>query len=161
MKSSVLHKSIQSVAAVEAAKGLLALVVACGLVTLLNGKYHSMAAQIARTQHLNPASRSPGIFVDLMTNLTESRLWLLSVLALAYASARFIESYGLWLERRWAEWFALASASIYIPFEIYEIVRNGSVVMAGALVINIVVVYLMAYALLHPDKASRQDRVRK
>ncbi|MCZ7627423.1 MAG: DUF2127 domain-containing protein [Candidatus Methylomirabilis sp.] len=47
-------------------------------------------------------------------------------MAAGYASVRFVEAYGLWLERRWAEWFAAVSGGIYIPFEIYELLYGES-----------------------------------
>ena len=37
---------------------------------------------------------------------------------------RFIEAYGLWYIRPWAEWMAIASGSIYIPFEVADLLRK-------------------------------------
>ncbi len=34
---------------------------------------------------------------------------------LLYSSLRFIESYGLWRQRVWAEWLAIISGAIYLP----------------------------------------------
>lgn len=34
---------------------------------------------------------------------------------------RFVEAYGLWRERRWANWLAAISEGIYLPVEIYEL----------------------------------------
>ena len=41
--------------------------------------------------------------------------------ALTYSAIRFTEAYGLWRERRWAEWLSAVSGAIYLPFEIYEL----------------------------------------
>ena len=53
--------------------------------------------------------------------MTDARLWLLAAAATAYALVRGVEAYGLWFERRWAEWFALVSAGLYVPVEIFEL----------------------------------------
>ncbi len=42
-----------------------------------------------------------------------------------YAIVRFVEATGLWLEKEWAEWFALLSGAMYMPWEIYEIIRHS------------------------------------
>ncbi len=42
---------------------------------------------------------------------------------LVYSAIRFAEATGLWLEKQWAEWFALISGCLYLPIEIYELAR--------------------------------------
>ena len=51
-------------------------------------------------------------------------LVLLAAGALAYATVRFVEAYGLWRERVWAEWFAVASSGIYLPIEVWELAKG-------------------------------------
>ena len=65
-----------------------------------------------------------------------------------YSAFRFIEGYGLWKERAWAEWLAVISGMIYFPFEIYEILLKISFVRVFALVTNIVVVGIVIFALI-------------
>ena len=72
--------------------------------------------------------------------------------AATYGLVRFIEAYGLWHERRWAEWFATVSGGIYIPFELYELFHRVSWISVGALVINVLVVFLMSYALTRKNQ---------
>ena len=74
-----------------------------------------IAEQVVGQLHLNPANRYPRIIVDAAAALTEPRLKLLAIGAAAYALVRFVEAYGLWRSRRWAEWFAAISRAIYIP----------------------------------------------
>ena len=51
---------------------------------------------------------------------------LLAWAAVAYAGVRFIEAYGLWRRRKWAEWFALLSTAMYLPWELLEVIRRPS-----------------------------------
>jgi uncharacterized membrane protein (DUF2068 family) len=53
-------------------------------------------------------------------HVTDSRLLVMAVAALLYSVVRFVESYGLWRQRQWDEWFALLTAGMYIPVEFYE-----------------------------------------
>jgi uncharacterized membrane protein (DUF2068 family) len=51
----------------------------------------------------------------------------------------------LWRERAWAEWLALISGAIYLPFEVYEVVRRPDWVRFTILAVNLAVVLFMAY----------------
>ena len=119
-----------------------------GLLALVHRDAQQVAEQLVSHLHLNPASRYPRIFLDAAAALTEPQARLLVVGATAYALVRFVEAYGLWRGRRWAEWFAAVSGAIYIPFELYELHHRGGWIAPAALALNILVVALMCRALL-------------
>ncbi|MDQ3196978.1 MAG: DUF2127 domain-containing protein [Pseudomonadota bacterium] len=148
---------VRAIAALEAAKGALVLVAGFGLLSLIHRDAQQVAEQVVSHLHLNPANRYPRIFISAAAALSDVRLMLLAVGAAAYALVRFVEAYGLWRGRRWAEWFAAVSGAIYIPFEIYELIHRASWLSIGALSVNVFVVGYMSRALLR----SRQDAARK
>jgi uncharacterized membrane protein (DUF2068 family) len=84
---------------------------------------------------------------------------LLAALAATYGLVRFIEAYGLWHGRRWAEWFAAVSGAIYIPFELYELLQGINWLSLGALVVNVLVVGLMVNALYRTQPAGSSKTV--
>lgn len=141
------HSGVRLVAVVEAAKGAVILLAGFGLLALVHRGAQEMAEEIVGHLHLNPASRYPRIFIDLMGHLSDRRLWGLAVLALAYSSLRFLEAYGLWRERAWAEWLAVASGAVYLPFEIYGLMAGVSPLKLVIFAINLAVVGYMAYVL--------------
>lgn len=145
--------SLRIIAAFEAAKGLLVLLCGFGALALLHRDVQHVAAQLVAHLHLNAAKRFPRIFLDAAAGLTDSHLWLLAALAAAYAIVRFVEAYGLWLRRRWAEWFAALSAAIYLPFEVYELLATANWLAAGALVLNVAIIAAMAGSLRRPRAA--------
>ena len=64
---------------------------------------------------------------------------------MAYAMVRFIEAYGQWQRRVWAEWFALLSTSLYLPLELYEVVERATTSAAVVLLLNTpIVLYLLS-----------------
>lgn len=141
--------TVRGVALLEAAKGSLVLLAGIGALSFIHRDAQALAEQLVRHLHLNFANEYPRIFVEFAAKLTDIRLGTLAALAAGYALVRFIEAYGLWRERRWAEWFAAVSGGIYIPFEIYELFRGAAWLSLGALVVNLLVVGLMINALLH------------
>ena len=150
-----LLNGVRVVALFEAAKGLLVLLAGLGLLTLLNRDIETIAENLVRHSHLNPASHYPRIFIEAASHVTNRHLWFLAAAAAAYAIVRGIEAYGLWRERRWAEWFALLAGALYLPVEIYEIARHPTWFRVLVLAVNAAIVTAMAYALRH---SADQDR---
>ena len=112
------HKAplgLRTVAVFEFAKGLLVLMAGLGLLSLIHGDAQTVAENIVRLLHLNPARRYPRVFIEAASRLTDTRLWFLALAAAIYAAVRFVETYGLWHERPWAEWFAVLSAGNLSP----------------------------------------------
>ena len=79
--------------------------------------------------------------------MSEDRLRFLELLALLYSAMRFVEAFGLWFGMRWAEWFALLSGSVYLPFELYELSKGFTWLKIGLLTINLLIVLYMAIVL--------------
>jgi uncharacterized membrane protein (DUF2068 family) len=136
---------LRTVAALEAAKGALVMVAGLGLVSLLHRDSQQAAESIVRHLHLNPAREFPRIFIEAATHVTDARLWLLASGAFTYAVARGVEAYGLWRGRAWAEWFAIVSGAIYLPIEIFELVRHATALKAAIVLVNAAIVAYICY----------------
>lgn len=147
---------VRTIAIFEAAKGALVLLAGLGLLALVHRDVQAFAERLVRLSHLDPASHYPHIFIDAASRVTDGRLWLLSGAAAAYALVRCVEAYGLWFERRWAEWFALVSAGLYLPVEVYELWHHASWLKAALLFSNLLVVAYLGYALIHSDDQDRE-----
>jgi uncharacterized membrane protein (DUF2068 family) len=70
---------------------------------------------------------------------SKTLLWVALGLAL-YGVLQLIEGVGLWMLKRWGEYFAVIATSLGLPIEIYEIVEKVTALRIGALVINIAAV---------------------
>ena len=71
---------------------------------------------------------------------------------------RFIEAYGLWYIRPWAEWLAIASGTIYVPFEALDLLRRPSYFRLLVIVINIGIVLYMAMLRLEARRKRHAER---
>ncbi len=137
---------LRAVASLEALKGLLAIVAGIGLFTLLHKDLGDVAENIVEALHLNPAHRIAQAFINAADRVSDTRIVTFACIAFGYALIRFIEAYGLWHARAWAEWFAIISGSAYLPWEILEVAKHSHHVIRWAvLVINIIVVLYMIY----------------
>jgi uncharacterized membrane protein (DUF2068 family) len=139
------ERGLQLIALFEAAKGGIVLAIGLGLLSLLHHDAQDIAERLVACLHLNPDSYYPRVFIDGVGKLDDGKLWFIAALAFLYAVFRFVEAYGLWRMRAWAEWIALISGSAYLPIEVYELTKGVTWTRALALLINaVVVVYLAA-----------------
>jgi uncharacterized membrane protein (DUF2068 family) len=150
--SSVAHKALRPIALFEAFKGAVVLIAGFGLLSFLGRDNELFAEQIIRHLQLNPTKHYPQIFITAMSRLNDSHLLALAGFAAIYALVRFIEAYGLWHERRWAEWLAALSGGIYVPIEIYELAHRVTWIRFGALALNLVVVAYMVWLLTESQR---------
>jgi uncharacterized membrane protein (DUF2068 family) len=138
---------LRTVAIFEFVKGSLVLLVGLGCLSLVHRDVQTYAEDIIRTLHLDPAWHYPRVFIETSAKLNDTRLRLIAGAAILYAVIRFIETYGLWHERPWAEWFAVVSASVYLPVEIFHFTRHPDFTRAGVFVFNLIIVIYLAWLL--------------
>jgi uncharacterized membrane protein (DUF2068 family) len=131
---------LRTVALFEATKGVLVLVAGCSLLSLVHHGAQALAEEIVRRFHLNLAHHHPRILIDAATHLDDAHLRWLAGAALLYSTVRFVEAYGLWRMRPWAQWFAIISGGVYLPAELYELVGHPTPVKVVVFVINAVLV---------------------
>ena len=136
---------VRAVAFFEALKGALVLVAGFGLLSLVHRDLQDLAERLVSHSHLNPASHYPRVFVEAAARTSDARLRTLAALAFAYSCVRFVEAYGLWRMRAWAEWFAIISGCIYLPIELYELFERATLIRAGVLVVNALIVAYLLY----------------
>ena len=65
------------------------------------------------------------------------------------ALVRFVAASGQFRQRSWAEWLAAGSGAIYIPMEVFELLRGPNWLGAALLLLNVAIVALMICALLN------------
>lgn len=158
--TAAIARGVRLIAAFEALKGVLVLGAGFGLLSLLHRDLQEVAERLVRHSHLNPAHHYPRIFIEAASRTNDSRLLSLAVLAFLYALMRFVEAYGLWRTRVWAEWFAVIAGSIFLPVEIYEILRRATWMRGIVLLMNLSIVAYLVFVLLanrraHALRASR------
>ena len=146
-------KGLRTIAVAEGAKGALVLLVGLGLVRMALGDQAAIAEQIVEQFHLNPANKLPKIFL-LAANSSDARLYLFAVGAAFYAAVRFAEAWGLWFERRWAEWVTAIGAGLYIPIEVYELAVGITAVKVCLLTLNVLIVVYLCRALVQKKNGA-------
>ena len=148
---------LRTVAVLEAAKGILALLLGVGVLALLHMNLDNVAEWLTEILRVNPEGRLSNLFFNAADRATDKTLWVLAIGALVYAAVRFVEALGLWREREWAQWFALLSGALYLPGELYSLLRHPRPLKWGVVAANAVIVLYMLYMLILRVKAQRRS----
>ena len=153
--AAITHRSLRAIALFEAAKGVVVLVAGAGLLQWVHDHAQHAVDDLVRHLNINPARSHPRIFEQVILQVTNAELKLLAFGALLYAAFRFVEAWGLWRQRRWAEWLALVSGGIYLPFELYEFLRTRHWAAVVVFLVNLLIVAVLTLRLWR-GKASEQ-----
>ena len=151
-----MKKTVQAIAAIEATKGLVVLIVSASLLPFLHEDLQTFVLTLFEHMHLNPSSKYPHIFLQATRNLHDFHLLTIALGAAGYSILRFIEAYGLFRNRAWAEVFAATSGAIYIPLEILDFFEKPTTLHILLLATNIAVVSIMIYS-LYQRRRAKQD----
>ena len=146
---ATLERGVRLVAIFEIFKGILALLVAAGLLSITEADIPALLEHGASLLQGSLASYYSRHIMTTATHISTVQIQLAAGFALLYTSIRFIEAYGLWLMRAWGKWLAIISSAIYIPFEIYELTTHSSTLTLAILLINIFIVSYLLYVQLY------------
>jgi len=155
---------LRAVASFEFGKAIsVTLMGICALI-LVHKDLWLLAESLLALLHINTDRRFAQWFLDFADSITDARLWAAARVAFAYAALRFAEAYGLWKGRTWAEWLALISGTLLLPFEIRELFRGVTPFRCALLVGNLAIVAYMVHIVIANRRermASRAPRLRQ
>src|SRR5260370_11583763 len=153
-------KGVRTVATVEFTKGIVVVLAGLGVFSMRHKDIWGVAESFLEFFHVNPHHHYVGVFIDLVYRVSDVRLWKIALLATVYATLRFVEAYGLWYICSWAEWMAIASGAIYIPFEVADLLRRPDWIRVLILTINVgIVLYMLMLRLETAKKRHAQPTV--
>jgi uncharacterized membrane protein (DUF2068 family) len=155
-------KGLRTVATIEFTKGVLILAATFGFVEIIrkNIDLEDAAQNLLYFLHIDPDRRISQAFIDAAGRMMDANVATVLAIAFLYSGLRFIEAYGLWRARVWAEWLAIISGAIYLPFELYNLIRKPTIAHWIILIINIVVVAYIAWVRWDEVSARRTPPVR-
>jgi uncharacterized membrane protein (DUF2068 family) len=152
---TIAHKALRPIALFEALKGAGGLIVGFVALGFMDRDNEAYAQQIIHHLHIDPTWRYAQWFIRLVADASDSQIMAVVGFFALYAAVRFVEAYGLWHERRWAEWLAALSGGVYVPIEVYELVHRASWLKAVTILLNLLVVGYMFWLLTETQRKRR------
>ena len=131
------------IAVFKVVKGLLLLFLGLGLLKLVHAEVATLFSLLIEALHLNADSRLIHALVLKVDALQPHTVLLAGLVSLGYAGMLLVEGIGLWLELPWAAYLTVVSTSLLLPFELYEVIEQVSMLRVGVLLLNLVIVFYL------------------
>jgi uncharacterized membrane protein (DUF2068 family) len=94
--------------------------------------------------HFNISDSATIRAIENVLTARHSTLDVIAAFLFFYGGLQLVEGVGLWLLKRWGEYFAVVATSLFLPLEIYELTERITWIRVSALVLNVAaVVYLL------------------
>ena len=126
-------------------KALLLIALGVGLFKLLHKNVGDVLEHWSEALHLDTGSHFVNLALMRAGHLSPQQVRKLGLASFLYAGLFLAEGTGLWLRKRWGEWFTITITGSLVPLEIYEIYRHFSYVKVVVLVLNVAVVIYLIY----------------
>ena len=137
------HTGLAVIAVFKVVKGLLLLLLGLGLLKLMHAEIATLLSLLIEALHLNADSRFIHTLVLKVDALQPNSVLLAGLISLGYAGILLVEGIGLWLEFTWAGYLTVVSTGLLLPFEIYEVIEQVSMLRISVLLLNLIIVFYL------------------
>jgi uncharacterized membrane protein (DUF2068 family) len=143
---------VRLIAVFKLLKAALLVALGIGAFKLINKDVAQVLKHWIEAFKLDPANHFLDAALARASNLSPEQIKKLGFASFIYAGLFLTEGVGLWLLKRWAEWFTVIITSSLVPIEIYEIYRHPTSTKFVVLVLNVAIVAYLIYRIrTHPS----------
>jgi uncharacterized membrane protein (DUF2068 family) len=148
---------IRLIAVFKLLKALVLVVAGVGILKLIHNDVATVVDHWVTMLGLDPGNRYVDHALRAATNIPPNRIKDLGLGSFVYAALFLTEGIGLWLLKRWAEWFTVVITASLVPLEVWEIHHHPTAVKILVLMINIAVVGYLLYRIRKESPGSRKS----
>jgi uncharacterized membrane protein (DUF2068 family) len=149
------NRLIRLIAFFKLLKAALLIAAGMGALHLLHKDVAKEFDHLVARLGLDPGNRYVERALQKAADLTPNKIKSFGAVSFIYAGLFLTEGIGLWLVKRWAEWFSVIITTSLVPVEIYEIHRHPSAIKCLVLIVNIAVVGYLLYRIRHEGSDRR------
>jgi uncharacterized membrane protein (DUF2068 family) len=121
--------------------------VGVGVLHLIGKDLEDEALKLIGRLRVDPDGRLVSWVINHLDNVTAHRLKQIGIVTFFYSGLRIVEGAGLVMEKLWAEYLTVGATTIFLPWELYEIVRRPDWIRIGVLITNLVVLAYLSWSL--------------
>ncbi|MCK4738609.1 MAG: DUF2127 domain-containing protein [Deltaproteobacteria bacterium] len=137
------QKYLKLIIAYKALVCIVELALAFGLLSYLNDAQDNLVTSLVEILNIDIAKHYADELVKSTYFLDSGTLLGISAGLFLMAVISFFEAYGLHMRRRWGEWLTVISTASFIPFEIYAISSEVTLLRVITLIVNCLIVYYL------------------
>jgi uncharacterized membrane protein (DUF2068 family) len=102
----------------------------------------------------DPHDRLALLVIHLVTAVSKSLLLELALASIGYLMLETVEAVGLILDHLWVEWLIVVETAVFLPFEVYELVRHFTWLKVVTLAANVLI---LAYLVIRRIREAKGD----
>jgi uncharacterized membrane protein (DUF2068 family) len=141
------HRALKFIAAFKLVKALGLIIVAVAAFNLVQWRHVVALADWVTQLPFHQGHRFAVEMVDKLLGFGPRKFLAIGTVACIYATVFVVEGWGLWREKRWAEYLTVIVTASLIPFEVWEIFQHFTWLKIFALVLNVAIVWYLIYVL--------------
>ena len=130
---------LRLIAIFKLAKSFLFICAGFGLLHFLNKNIEARLLVLMNSFHVDSDNHVAKLCLNQAGRLTKFKIESLSAIAFFYGILFGIEGTGLYLRKRWAEWFVVIMTGSLLPLEFYEIVHRVTLAKIALTVGNLII----------------------
>ena len=159
-KRAASDRGILLIAIFKLFKAALLLVVAIGALSLLHKNVADAMMNLLDALHVDHDNNFIHGLVMKLGLFNDRKLAAISAGSFFYTALLTTEGVGLLLKKHWAEYLTIIATALFIPLELYEIVKRLSVGKIIVLIINIAMVVYLIYRVQYDRKHMQIHQAR-
>ncbi len=144
---------LRVIALFKLAKSILFICAGVGLLHFLNKDVESRLQQLMDSLHVDSDNHIPRWVLEQAGQLTNLKLVSLSAICFFYAALFATEGTGLYLRKRWAEYFVVIVTGSLLPLEAYEIWHKITWAKVLLTAVNLIILGYLIYVIRKNRKA--------
>lgn len=140
---------LRMVALLELLKSTCALLAASGLELLGPAPIRHWVRSLVEVFHLDARH---SVLATFGRHIDAASVHMAAGVAATYGIVHLIEAWGLWRAKRWASWLGCIAASLYLPIEVYALIRDPGWPPVAVVLMNLAIVWVLGRDLVrrHP-----------
>ncbi len=141
------HRALRFIAAFKLIKALSLIIVAIAAFKLIESQRVVALADWVAQLPFHQGHRLAVTAVDELLGFGPRKFLAIGIVACIYASVFVVEGWGLWREKRWAEYLTVIVTASLIPVEVWEIFHRFTWLKIFALALNVAIVWYLIHVL--------------
>jgi len=127
--------------------------VGIGALHLVHKDLSEEVLRFANALHFDPEWRITSLLLEKADLIDAHKLREIGFATFAYSALALVEGMGLMLQKVWAEFLTLSLTVMFLPWELYELVKRPTWVRLALLLINLAVLGYLLWLLDRKKKA--------
>src|SRR5258706_7977899 len=146
--------TLYAIIAIKLGKGLLLLLLALGVYSLVDNDLIHDYRQALHWVHIDPERKFFAELAKSIKNITPSNIYWVATGTAFYSLFSLVEGVGLIFRVSWAGWMAVGESLFFIPIEVFELLHKYSLTVLIILLVNI---FIVVYLLRNRERLFRHD----